>query len=122
MNSHVSVREFTGLCGQIGVLYTHVYTGVYTRVYSGSEHVKSRVSIGSIHVVPFVNSRYSVDKLGVQILLTLESRVSAGSVHVLPNVNSQNSVHKLGVQILLTLVQNTWNHMFKLVQFMFYRT
>ena len=90
MNSHVSVREFTGLCGQIGVLYTHVYTGVYTRVYSGSEHVQSRVSIGSIHVVPFVNSRYSVDKLGVQILFTL--------------------------------VQNTWNHVFQLVQFMFYRT
>ena len=87
MNSHVSVPEFTGLCGQIGVLYTHVYTGVYTRVYSGSEHVQSR---GSIHVVPFVNSRYSVDKLGVQILFTL--------------------------------VQNTWNPVFQLVQFMFYRT
>ena len=72
------------------VYCTHVYTSVYTRVYSGSEHMKSHVSVGSIHVVQFVNSRHSV--------------------------------HKLGVQILLTLVQNTWNHMFQLVQFMFYRT
>ena len=64
--------------------------GVQTRVYTDSEHMKSRVSIGSIHVVPFVNSLYSVDKLGVQTLLTL--------------------------------VQNTWNHVFQLVQFMFYRT
>ena len=45
--------------------------GVHTSVYNGSEHVKSHVSMGSIHVVPFVNSRYSVDKLGVQTLLTL---------------------------------------------------
>ena len=64
--------------------------GVQTHVYTDSEHMKSRVSIGSIHVVPFVNSLYSVDKLGVQTLLTL--------------------------------VQNTWNHVFQLVQFMFYRT
>ena len=42
--------------------------GVQTRVYTDSEHMKSCVSIGSIHVVPFVNSLYYVDKLGVQTL------------------------------------------------------
>ena len=36
--------------------------GVPTRVLTGSEHVKSRVSIGSIHVFPYVNSRESGDK------------------------------------------------------------
>ena len=67
--------------------------GVHTRGYSGSEHVKSRVSIGSIHVVPFVNSRYSEAKWVYRIKINsgsdlhVESRVSASSVHVLPNMN-----------------------------------
>ena len=66
-------------------------------MYTGSEHVKSRVSAGSIHVVPFVNSQYSVDKLGVQTHINsssehVKSRVSIGLIHILPNVNSRDSV------------------------------
>ena len=35
--------------------------GVQTRVLTGSEHVKSSVSISLIHVLPYVNSRVCVD-------------------------------------------------------------
>ena len=100
--------------------------GVQTRVLTGSEHVKSSVSISLIHVLPYVNSRVCVDKLGVHTSVYsgsehVKSHVSMGSIHVVPFVNSRYSVDKLGVQTLLTLVQNMWNHVFQLVQFMFYR-
>ena len=101
--------------------------GVQTRVLTGSEHVKSSVSISLIHVLPYVNSRVCVDKLGVHTSVYsgsehVKSHVSMGSIQVVPFVNSRYSVDKLGVQTLLTLVQNMWNHVFQLVQFMFYRT
>ena len=49
---------------------------MYRCVLTGSEHVKSRVSIGSIQVLPFVNSHDCVEKFGVQ------THVLTGSEHV----------------------------------------
>ena len=50
--------------------------GFPTRVLTGSEHVKSHVSIGSIDMLTYVILRDCVDKLSIQ------TRVLSGSEHV----------------------------------------
>ena len=65
--------------------------------------MKSRVSIGSIHVLPYVNSWDCVEKFGIQTRVYtgsehVKSGVLIGSIHILPFVNSQDSVYKVSVQ------------------------
>ena len=80
--------------------------GVPTCVLTGSEQVKSHVSIGSIHTLTYVNVRDCVDKLSIQTRLLsgsehVESRVSTGSIHVFPYVNSRDTVDIFPVQTRL---------------------
>ena len=97
--------------------------GVQTRVLTGSEHVKSSVSISLIHVLPYVNSRVCVDKLGVH------TSVYSGSEHVKSHV-SMGSIHVFICEFTIfcgqigctDTIKNVWNRVFQLVQFMFYRT
>ena len=56
--------------------------GVPTRVLTGSEHVKSHVSIGSIHTLTYVNLRVCVDKLSIQ------TRVLSGSEHAKSRIST----------------------------------
>ena len=65
--------------------------------------MKSRVSIGSIHVLQYMNARDCVDELSVHTrVLTgsehMKSHISTGSIHVFPYMNSRDSVDKLSVQ------------------------